>query len=183
MGVSFFFFFLPMCSCTSGELNFNPLCACVSVDAGRTHRPACAERRLLYLFNLALPGCCQKTEKKYIHAAETCTQSTLRSVLVTIVTFLVLKPLATSSFSLYMTYVLFSVLLVLQGRSLETLGEIALLSALCMFCPSLWEDLRGAVIPVSILPTVHSIFSLPLPHHCSSVFVEVSYHYAVLRKL
>jgi len=40
--------------------------------------------------------------------------------------------------SFYMTHVLFRVLLVLRRKTLETLGEIALLSALCMFCQSLW---------------------------------------------
>lgn len=70
------FFFCPcvlgfsLNDCTPGELNFNPLC--VSVDTGRLLWPACTERRLLYLFKLARPGCCHAAaiRRKTHHTAK-----------------------------------------------------------------------------------------------------------------
>lgn len=75
--------------CTLGELNFHLLC--VSVDAGRTLS--------LYLFKLALPGCCHAadmkeknpfTQQKHAHNPHFAPLNS-SVLLLTIVTFLVLN--------------------------------------------------------------------------------------------
>lgn len=98
--------------CAPGELNFNPLC--VSVDTGRTLWPACAERRLLYLFKPALPGCCHAAAiwKRKIHSHNSKHAQNLHfsplnnSVHVTVGTFLVLNhlPLLPSLFTWHLYF-------------------------------------------------------------------------------
>lgn len=83
--------------CTLRELNFNSLC--VSVDTGGMLWPACAKkRRLLYLLQLALSGCChaaairKKTlshQKKNAHITN---NSSLCWMLTTVYCYIVLNP-------------------------------------------------------------------------------------------
>lgn len=94
---------------------------CVSVDTGGALWPARAERRLLYLFlklcsSWVLPMLqATKNKKTHKHTQQNHAHNQHVSppngsvLLVTIVTVLVLKPLATSSISLYMTFPVFSV--------------------------------------------------------------------------
>lgn len=165
--------------CTPGELNFNPLC--VSVDTGRTLWPACAERRLLYLFNLALSGCCHAAaiRKKYSHSRN--------------------MHIINTSFHWTVLFLWLLLFLVLNHLPLPSLiHEVMFLVSVS----SMSEDFRSVGWDSFTKCTLY-VFSKPrgrpgrshisshltdgllfvflfLPHHCSCVFVEISYHYAVL---
>lgn len=180
------FFFCPcvlgfsLNDCTPGELNFNPLC--VSVDTGRLLWPACTERRLLYLFKLARPGCChaaairRKTHHtaKHAHNRHTAERSCDNCYISC------LKPLLPSPFFFMMYVFLESFSSTSEG--FRNVGWDSFTKCtLYVFSKPLG---RPGCSHISSHLTDGLLFVfLFLPHHWSCMFVEVSYHYAVLQKL
>lgn len=157
-------------------------CVCLWTQAGLRDLPEQKGGYCIF-FMSALPGCChvaailnlRYSHIRYMHIIS----SSLHTVtfFVTIVTFLVLNhlPFLTSLF-----IDIHAVSSIGLWRIFEMLGEIALLSALCMF----FKASRKTRSHISSHSTDSLLLVfLFLPHHLSCVLVEKSYHYAVLPKL